>query len=215
MKPVDVKSSTYINFGKKNDDKDPKFKVGDHVKIWKHKNCFAKCYVPIWFEEVLKLKKLKILCCGHMLSVIVLFLLSSSVAGPSFISISSLVLEFGQFTFIRNWSEICKLEIRLSEFCLTSGNWGKLGIPNMAPMFLMKCYEMLENARVTAYTVSELLSENQQLPPTQIRVKMLLIYNIDFSRENAMYFPINNFSPLSKNSWFNTAVIFSCFCFLL
>ena len=33
VKPVDVKSSTYINFGKKIDDKDPKFKVGDHVKI--------------------------------------------------------------------------------------------------------------------------------------------------------------------------------------
>ena len=33
VKPVDVKSSTYINFGKKIDDKDLKFKVGDHVKI--------------------------------------------------------------------------------------------------------------------------------------------------------------------------------------
>ena len=33
MNPVDVKSSTYIDFGKKIDDKDPKFKVGDHVKI--------------------------------------------------------------------------------------------------------------------------------------------------------------------------------------
>ena len=59
MKPVDVKSSTYIDFGKKIDEKDPKFKVCDHVKIWKHENCFQKGYVPIWFEEVFIIKKVK------------------------------------------------------------------------------------------------------------------------------------------------------------
>ena len=59
MKPVDVKSSTYIDFGKKIDEKDPKFKVCDHVKIWKHENCFQKGYVPIWFEEVFIIKRVK------------------------------------------------------------------------------------------------------------------------------------------------------------
>ena len=48
MKPVDVKSSTYIDFDNNNNKEDPKFKVGDHVRISKYKNIFAKGYVPIW-----------------------------------------------------------------------------------------------------------------------------------------------------------------------
>ena len=43
-------------------------------------------------------------------------------------------------------------------------------------MSLIKSYLILQNAKVTAFTISELLSENQQgvkLPPTQIRVKKL------------------------------------------
>ena len=43
-----------------------------------------------------------------------------------------------------------------------SGDRGELGIPNLARMPLMKCYRMLQNARVTAFTASELLKENQQ-----------------------------------------------------
>ena len=35
MKPIDVKSSTYINFDVENNDKDPKLKVSDHIRIWK------------------------------------------------------------------------------------------------------------------------------------------------------------------------------------
>ena len=33
MKPIDVKHNTYIDFKKESNDKDPKFKVGDHVRI--------------------------------------------------------------------------------------------------------------------------------------------------------------------------------------
>ena len=36
MKPVGVKSSTYIDFNNKNNKGDPKFKVGDHVRISKY-----------------------------------------------------------------------------------------------------------------------------------------------------------------------------------
>ena len=43
MKPVDVKSSIYIEFGVENNNKNPKFEVGDHVRISKCKNIFAKC----------------------------------------------------------------------------------------------------------------------------------------------------------------------------
>ena len=42
IKPVDVKDNTYINFNKEDNDKDPKFKVGDHVRISKYKNILQK-----------------------------------------------------------------------------------------------------------------------------------------------------------------------------
>ena len=46
MKPVDVKSSTYLNFNIENIEKDPKFKFGDNVRISKQKNIFAQGQVP-------------------------------------------------------------------------------------------------------------------------------------------------------------------------
>ena len=46
MKAVNVKSSTYIDFGRKNNEKDPNFRVGDHVRISKYKTIFAKAYTP-------------------------------------------------------------------------------------------------------------------------------------------------------------------------
>ena len=59
IKPVDVKDNTYIDFKKESNDKNPKFKVGDHVKISKYKNVFAKGYVPNWSEEIFIIKKTK------------------------------------------------------------------------------------------------------------------------------------------------------------
>ena len=44
VKPVDVKSSIYIDSSKEIDDKDPKFKIGHIVRISKYKNIFAKGY---------------------------------------------------------------------------------------------------------------------------------------------------------------------------
>ena len=41
MKPVDVKDNTYIRTGKEVNDNDPKFQVGDHVRISKYKNHFC------------------------------------------------------------------------------------------------------------------------------------------------------------------------------
>ena len=46
MKPVDVKDNTYIDFEKEVNNEDPKFKIGDHVRISKQKNNFAKGYTP-------------------------------------------------------------------------------------------------------------------------------------------------------------------------
>ena len=59
MKPADVKDNTYIDFKKEVNDKDPKFKIGDHVRISKYKNIFAKGYTPNWSEEVFVIKKVK------------------------------------------------------------------------------------------------------------------------------------------------------------
>ena len=58
-KPIDVKDNTYINTSKKINNKDPKFIVGDHVRISKYKNIFAKEYMPNWGEEVCVIKKFK------------------------------------------------------------------------------------------------------------------------------------------------------------
>ena len=59
MKPVDVESNTYINSSKEINDNDPKFKIGDFVRISKYKNAFAKDYVPNWSGEVFMIKKVK------------------------------------------------------------------------------------------------------------------------------------------------------------
>ena len=61
MKPVDVKDNIYIDFKKEVNDKDPKFKVGDHVRISKYKNTFAKeiGLTPNWSEEAFVINKIK------------------------------------------------------------------------------------------------------------------------------------------------------------
>ena len=59
MKPIDVKDNTYIDSKKEVNDKDPKFKVGDHVRISKYKNIFAKGYTPNWSEEIFVVNKIK------------------------------------------------------------------------------------------------------------------------------------------------------------
>ena len=64
--------------------------------------------------------------------------------------------------FYKVWPEIRKLKIRPSEFSSMPRDWGKLEIANLARMFLIKCYWMLQNSRVLACPVSELLRLNQQ-----------------------------------------------------
>ena len=48
------------------------FKVGSHVRISKYQNIFVKGYVPNCSEEVFMIKKLKLLCRGHRLLVILM-----------------------------------------------------------------------------------------------------------------------------------------------
>ena len=107
---------------------------------------------------------------------VVLFFLPSLVTGPSFMSIWSLVLDLWRFFFIMDWLEIQKSEI--PRLCLPNiWRLGEQEISNSAQTSLIKYYWVLENARVTAFTVCELLRENQReggkptpFPSPQIRV---------------------------------------------
>ena len=58
MKPVDVKPNTYIESSKEINNKNPKFKIDDTVRISKYKNIFAKGYTPNW-SEVFVIKEVK------------------------------------------------------------------------------------------------------------------------------------------------------------
>ena len=62
MKLADVRSSTYIDFDKEYNTKNPEFKVGDHVRKSKYKNTFAEFYIPNWSEEAFVIKKVKKYC---------------------------------------------------------------------------------------------------------------------------------------------------------
>ena len=56
-----------LNIAEESNEKGPKFKVGDHVRISKFKNVFTKGYTPNWSKEVFVVKKIKkILCLGHI-----------------------------------------------------------------------------------------------------------------------------------------------------
>ena len=59
MKPIDVGDDSFAEYNQESNEKDPKFKVGDHIRISKYKNIFAKCYKPIWSEEIFIIKKIK------------------------------------------------------------------------------------------------------------------------------------------------------------
>ena len=59
MKPVDVKSSTYIDSSKDINDKVSRFQIGDIVRMSKYKNIFAKGFFPNWSEEVFVIKEVK------------------------------------------------------------------------------------------------------------------------------------------------------------
>ena len=46
IKPTDVKPNSYGEYNVDSNEKDPKFQVGDHLRISKYKNIFAKRYTP-------------------------------------------------------------------------------------------------------------------------------------------------------------------------
>ena len=59
MKTFDVRSSTYSNSSKDINEKDPKFKFADIVRLSKYKNIFVKGHTLNWLEEVILIKDVK------------------------------------------------------------------------------------------------------------------------------------------------------------
>ena len=57
MKPADVKFGAHTNYSVNYNEKDPKFKVSDHVIISQYKNIFAKNCISNCSEEVFLIKK--------------------------------------------------------------------------------------------------------------------------------------------------------------
>ena len=57
MKPIEVKGNTYINFIKDVNEKDPKFKVGDHVRISKYKKMLLKDILQIGLKKFILIKE--------------------------------------------------------------------------------------------------------------------------------------------------------------
>ena len=59
MKSIDVASDSYAGYNEDSNKKDPKFKVGDCVRISKYKNIFAKGYTQNFSKEVFVISKIK------------------------------------------------------------------------------------------------------------------------------------------------------------
>ena len=59
MKPIHFTSDSYAEQNEDSNEKDPNFKVGDHVRISKYKNVFSKGYTVNWAEEVFVVSKIK------------------------------------------------------------------------------------------------------------------------------------------------------------
>ena len=58
MKPIDVKPDFYAEHNVGSNEKDPKFKVDDHVRIPENKNIFAEGYTPDFSEKIFVIKKI-------------------------------------------------------------------------------------------------------------------------------------------------------------
>ena len=59
MKPINVTNNSFAEYNEDSNKKDPKFKVGDHARISKYENIFAKGYAPNWSEEVFIINRIE------------------------------------------------------------------------------------------------------------------------------------------------------------
>ena len=59
MKPIEDADDSYAEYNEIANKKNPKFKVGDNVRISKYKNIFTKRYTPNWSVEVFIINKIE------------------------------------------------------------------------------------------------------------------------------------------------------------
>ena len=59
IKPIDVTSGSPAEYNEDSNEKDPKFKVGDHVRISKCKNIFTKGYRQNWSQVVCQMERIR------------------------------------------------------------------------------------------------------------------------------------------------------------
>ena len=59
IEPIDVTSDSYAEYNKYSNEKYPKWKVGDHIRISKFRNILAKGYTQNWLEKVFIVRKIK------------------------------------------------------------------------------------------------------------------------------------------------------------
>ena len=59
IKPKDVTDDSFVEYNEESNKKDPKFKIGDHVRISKYKIVFSKCYTPNWSEEIFVVREVQ------------------------------------------------------------------------------------------------------------------------------------------------------------
>ena len=59
IKPIDIKNDPLAEYNEESNEKDPRYKVSDHVGISKYKNIFAKGYASNWSEEIFVMKKIQ------------------------------------------------------------------------------------------------------------------------------------------------------------
>ena len=57
--PIDVMGDYYAEYNENFNREDPKFKVGDNVRISKYRNIFAKGYTPNWSVQIFVISKIK------------------------------------------------------------------------------------------------------------------------------------------------------------
>ena len=55
---MNVTNDSFAEYNEDSNKRNPKFKVGDHVRISQYKNIFAKRYTPNWSEEVFVINKI-------------------------------------------------------------------------------------------------------------------------------------------------------------
>ena len=66
MKQIDVTSDSYAKYNEVSNEKDPKFKVGDRVRISKNKSIFCKEYTQNWSKKVFAISRIDYTFHGRM-----------------------------------------------------------------------------------------------------------------------------------------------------